>query len=749
MKEMKVAKGCIFLPGCEVRLEESTHRLWLRTPGAKVYYLHAESEQSGEAAEATNWKYLQSWGKALNYAMDAARGFKDLKVPEGNWLQKRGGSSHGHVNWKKRRFMLRGNLLLYYSEDPELFDAFKYLKGYVDLAAITAIDARENASDEIGKNFYFKLVVDNEREYYLAAQSLAQKDAWMKAIRKQTKLLSERLNYSNLRSISKTEKLQISGELQRASRTGTDLLRSYVVLTNLKFRYYDSQADFNIDSFGSRMVGSIALLGCATQLKDDDNGNDRENDVRAKKEEKRAGAPLSAPTASTSASSTSSTIILRDLQGHTFEFVARSPKDAAQWVIAIRTASRAIITSVLAKDVTISLNTYAIGKDGEPLGYTIVKLDTKTVRFFWLLLDKEKTLEWDEIDRVGLRDTDKFSLRYTRRRTSGKTKTIEFRSPNAIAFFDTISLVISLREEIEEKERKIAAKAALRGSKSKKSNAHSSPSQPKKGASDNVSSASPVVSRAVDPAKVMRRTNSALAMPFGPKMVQQSAVRGSNDSDSTSNAPHDPSSPVTTAPGTPTQSKIRVKSKTDLSAATGSSSPMKKSPSGHKVNGTKGKRKPSEDSAERPNKGEREKSPTARSRQKASASPSASPSSSIVTPVRSDSSSKLSASPTSHHDEDEELTVRRSAKIPSRTPDNDTSSSEESSSNSAQRAHRNNAKLTPSGKPIIAKKSTPPSSPSPRSKHPKKPFAVKDDSHKKRFSDSSDSRSSDSDSESS
>lgn len=518
-KEMKVAKGCIYLPGCEVRLEESERRLWLRTAGAKVYYLHAEPEDQSAEAKTEEMAFLMSWAKALNYAMGAARGFRDIKVAEGNWLHKRGGKSHGYVNWKKRRFMLRGNLLLYYSEDPELFDAFKYLKGYIDLASITSVDARENASDEVGRNFYFKIVVDNEREYFLAAASLAQKDAWMKAIRKQTKLLADRLHYSNLRAIQKTEKIQASGELQRTSKSGLDLLKSYVVLTNVKLRYYDNQSEFNMDSFGLHMVGSIPLLGCATQLKDEI-GAEKDTDRGKKSLVTSANEP------------TSATIVLHDLQGHTFEFVARSPKDAAQWVTAIRTASRALTTSVLAKDLPISLNTYAIGKKGEPLGYTIAQLNSKRLMIMWLLLDKKKELEWDEIDRVSLRQNGLFSLKYTRRRTSGKTKTIEFRSLNAIAFFDSISLVMTLQEEIEAKERKMAAKAAA---------------------------------RAVDPAKVMKKTNSTMAMPLGPKMVQSRAL---SDSPPTSpSRPHKDDSSTPTSPSTSAKeapSKLKAKSKSSV-----------------------------------------------------------------------------------------------------------------------------------------------------------------------------------------
>lgn len=534
---MKVAKGCVYLPGCEVRLEEAESRLWLRTAGAKVYYLHAEAEDESEASKAEAWTFLKSWAKALNYAMEAARGFRDFKVPEGNWLHKRGGKSHGYVNWKKRRFMLRGNLLLYYSEDPEMFDAFKYLKGYIDLAAITSVDPRENASDEIGRNFYFKIVVDNEREYYLAAASLAQKDAWMKAIRKQTKLLAERLHYSNLRAIQKTEKVQASGELQRVSKSGLDLIRSYIVLTNVKLRYYASAVEFNMDSFGSHMVGSIPLLGCATQVKGDE---------PVEKDSDRSQKHASAQNGSES-TSTSTTIVLHDLQGHTFEFVARTPKDAAQWVTAIRTASRALTTSVLAKDVPIALNTYAVGKKGEHLGYTIAQVDAKRLRILWLLLDKEKELEWDEIDRVSLRQDGLFSLRYTRRRTSGKTKTIEFRSQNAIAFFDTISLVMSLQEEIEAKGRKLAAKAAA---------------------------------RALDPAKVIKKTNSTMAVPLGPKMVQSRALSDSLPSTPTRNKEESASSPKTSNTkndGTP--SKLKAKSKSSVLASSLPAAPVSSSAS--------------------------------------------------------------------------------------------------------------------------------------------------------------------------
>lgn len=447
---MKLAKGAIFMPGCQVKLEEAEKRLSLRTSGGKYYYLSHEADKYEDEPEEDTIAKLKSWAKALEYAMDSARGIKDQKVAEGNWMSKRGGKSHGYVNWKKRRFMLKGNLLLYYSDDPELFDVFKHLKGFIDLAAITSIEARENPADGIGKSFYFKLVIDNEREYFIAAQSLEQKNAWIKAIRKQTKMLADRLGYSNLRSIQKVEKVQVSGDLMRLHKHGHIFLKSYVVLTNLKLRYYESESDCDVQSFGSRMVGSIPLLGCGTQLEDDN-----------------------------------TTISLHDLQGHVFTFEAKDSNDASNWMLAIRTASRLLITSILSKDISISLNTYAFGKKGEDMGYTIAKLDAKALTIIFLLLEKEKRLEWDEIDKVALKDK-KFTLNYTRRRT-GVSKVIEFKSDNAIAFFDTISVVMTTRQEIEEKERKRRAK----------------------GLSGNV-----------DPAKALRRSNSSQAMPISPKMVQ-------------------------------------------------------------------------------------------------------------------------------------------------------------------------------------------------------------------------------------
>jgi hypothetical protein len=510
-KEMKVAKGLIYMPGCQVKVEEAEERIFLRTTGGKVYYLSIDANREGlDGVNDEISLKLKSWEKAMEYAMECARGVKDIKVAEGNWMNKRGGKSHGYVNWKKRRFMLKGNFLLYYSEDPELFDVFKYLKGFIDLASITAIEARENPADEVGKPFYFKLVIDNEREYFIAAQSVEQKSAWMKAIRQQTKMLAERLGYSNLRSIQKTEKVQVSGEMQRLHKSGHTLLKTYVVLTNLKLRYYASEADCDIHSFGTHMVGSIPLLGCGTQLLDD-----------------------------------GTTITLHDLQGHIFTFVAKDAQGASNWMLSIRTASRSLIASVLSKNITISLNTYAFGKRGQDMGYTIAKLDAKALTILFLLLEKEKRLEWDEIDKVSLKDT-KFTLNYTRRRT-GVAKVIEFKSDNAIAFFDTISVIMSMREEIEAKERKRRAKG-LTGN--------------------------------VDPAKAVRRTNSSQAIPMSPKMVQLRSSGNSNPTAASSSQNGVNAASSSSSPSNPA-STLDTASNNDL-GETSPTSPLKKAHSAPK-----------------------------------------------------------------------------------------------------------------------------------------------------------------------
>lgn len=448
---MKLVKGMIFLPGCDVKYEEPEHRLYFRTTGGKVYYFQVERLEGARADIAAEKVKLRSWMKAIQWSLNSARGFKDASVAEGNWLYKRGGKSHNYVNWKKRRFALRGNLLLYYSEDPELFDVFPYLKGYIDLASITSIDARQEPSDNVDKPIYFKVTVDNEREFFIAANTQEQKRAWIKAIKTQTKALADRLNYANLRSIQKNEKVIFSGDLFRLNKF-KEGQKTYIVLTNMKLRYYDSEGDFDKGNFGGRMIGAIPLLGTATQvLKDSPLTHDR------------------------------STLQMHDLQGHTFTFIAKSEADAKRLVDEIRSASRALISSVIAKETTISLNTYALGKNGNEYGYTIAQIDKEALTMINLTADKDKRIEWDEIERVSLTD-DRFSLKYTRRKTTS-SKTIEFKSANAIAFFDTISVVMTLREEIAAKEKKLKAKGVTA------------------------------------PAKLTTRSNSAKAMPIAPSMV--------------------------------------------------------------------------------------------------------------------------------------------------------------------------------------------------------------------------------------
>jgi len=135
------------------------------------------------------------------------------------WLQKRGGKGHTFKNWKKRWFTLRGSSLSYFSDLPVRWDfafacAIRYLLrfwitqkeaddvdnmcGSVDLASVSQFIYAESLADtECEKPNYFKIVINNQREYYVAANTKDEKDQWVAAINKNSKVLSRQFNVRN------------------------------------------------------------------------------------------------------------------------------------------------------------------------------------------------------------------------------------------------------------------------------------------------------------------------------------------------------------------------------------------------------------------------------------------------------------------------------------------------------------------------------------------------------------------------
>lgn len=401
-KVMDAAKGMIYLPGCNVKLEEAEQRLYFRASGGKVYYLAVHDPEQGHMTESANIK-LKSWMNAINWALTAANGLEDVKIVENDWMWKRGGKSHGYVNWKKRRFMLRGNLLLYYGEDPKAWDVFEGLNGFIDLASITFIDGREDPAAGIDKKHWFKLIVDNEREFFIAAPTEEQKKAWIRAIKKQSKALADRLHYSNLRSLNLTETVIRKYTIMRLNRI-REPQNVFIVITNLKLRYYDAESDFTENNFGSRQLGSIPLLGLAIKHSED-----------------------------------RVTLRLHDLQGHTFSFFTTEPALCDKIIKHLQTASQSLLNNLIFdRKGSMSLNTYATDSKGQDLGYTIVQLDADAVTFISLLYNRRKRIEHAAIKQTRLVERE-FSLTYASKQDAKK---IVFKSVNAIAFYEAISGVM-------------------------------------------------------------------------------------------------------------------------------------------------------------------------------------------------------------------------------------------------------------------------------------------------------------------
>jgi hypothetical protein len=170
---------------------------------------------------------------------------------EGNLL-KRGGKGHKFQNWKKRHFVLKGNTLLYYEKAANEAKEIQGLKGWVDLTEITQLVKTEDPADGCDKPHYIKIVVNNDKEYFLAASSAEEKAKWFKAIRKQMRFLSEEFQLIGL-DLKDYEEVPVrTGAMTR--RTNFGLEKFFFVLTTLNIRIYKTDKVLICASFEAALL---------------------------------------------------------------------------------------------------------------------------------------------------------------------------------------------------------------------------------------------------------------------------------------------------------------------------------------------------------------------------------------------------------------------------------------------------------------------------------------------------------------
>jgi hypothetical protein len=195
-------------------------------------------------------------------------------------------------NWKKRTFVLRGNYLCYYDGKPEDENDIEKMKGFIDITEISQLTEIEDAADGCDKPHYIKVVVNNQREYFLAAADEAEKKKWFRAIRKQMKRVAAEFQLLSRDLKDLPETVVHFGNLQKRTKLG-QLEKAWFVLTTRNLRFYKGSYDHIISvqkahmslqgftyyqsvgfgdaaqrqnveqDYGEGLLGSIPLLGAS------------------------------------------------------------------------------------------------------------------------------------------------------------------------------------------------------------------------------------------------------------------------------------------------------------------------------------------------------------------------------------------------------------------------------------------------------------------------------------------------------
>lgn len=195
---------------------------------------------------------IERWKNALEFAISRANKF-DAKVT-GGWLQKRGGKGHKVQNSKRRYFVLRGNLLQYYSEPKEKTNDISTLKGYMDIAKIVDLEivTGGNPSD-----FRFRIVTSDYKEFILQAKDEADRNRWIESVDRQIKLLEDhefQVSYNLQETITKHGKLSRADIFPKPASAVANL----VCLSQVSLRFYPNSLD--ISSVNKDIAKEVSLV---------------------------------------------------------------------------------------------------------------------------------------------------------------------------------------------------------------------------------------------------------------------------------------------------------------------------------------------------------------------------------------------------------------------------------------------------------------------------------------------------------
>lgn len=392
---MQHLKGIIYLLGCETKDNEKPGSFILKSPHKEYILISVAENPSAD---------ILSWRNSLDYAIYQTGIIKDSDIFE-SWLQKKGGLGHTYQNWKNRYFVLKGNLLLYYSDQTKSV-GMKKLKGFIEVSQITDLDEMSD-----GNSNHFSITVNNDKSYILAAKEAETKTKWVSEIRQRIRMIGK-LSFQSNSSIFSNETIIKTGKLIR----NIDLKKrkeNWFVLTNINLRVYSSKTDSITlpHNWGKGMDECIPLLGCTVQYMD---GSEETQYI----------------------SGTEMAVI--DIQGHAYLLESETSAELLEWVKAIKEKSRSLAKQIISAGDTIRLTCSAFDKNNISAGYTIMTLDKTKMTLKYLMLKKDVVIPFSQLKLVYLQQTYLFCLKYIQ---GDKAKQLKMKCRNAIGIFDTVEAI--------------------------------------------------------------------------------------------------------------------------------------------------------------------------------------------------------------------------------------------------------------------------------------------------------------------
>lgn len=399
-------KGIVYLPGCKTKDNPKSADTFILSGARKEYVLSSVSENP--TAD------ILSWRNSLDYAIEQSDLWKEENVVTG-WLMKKGGKGHTYQNWKRRWFILRGNIVFYYEDkDDELEESamvkMEKLKGFIEVSMITDIDT-DLTSD--GNGFQFIVTVNNDKSYIFATKSMDEKNMWVSALRERIEKFSKNSLQVSLNTCS-LETFVKSGELKRHISIKRST-HNYFVLTNINLRVYVAKPDLATisENWGKGMVACIPLLGCSIQCSEDSDEWDLKQNEMA----------------------------IIEIQGHAYVLETQSVQERIDWVTALKTSARNLAKQVVGAGETIRLTCNASDKNDHNAGYTILTIDSSKITLKYLMLKKVVVIPFDKLKLVFLQPGFLFCLKYVQ---GEKAKQLKMKCGNANGIFEAVEAIFEL-----------------------------------------------------------------------------------------------------------------------------------------------------------------------------------------------------------------------------------------------------------------------------------------------------------------